>query len=267
MPDAVWYVYAVVPADTSLAGAPSGVEGASVTALHEGGLAALASPLDGREYAAERVSERAGDVAWVGPRAVAHDGVTTWAVGRGDAVPLPMFTLFASEGAVRAMLRERADALARALAHVRGREEYAVRVYRHDDRLSASLAAVSPEVAELERRAGGATPGQRYLLSRKLEDVRRAELRRVGAEVAHAVHERLAAAAADAASDALPAAEGAGGTAVLNGAYLVPRDGVTAFREALTALVAAHEPRGFRFEFTGPWAPYHFARAAGPRES
>lgn len=265
MPDALWWVYAVVQeasgADGAATGAPAGVDDADVRSVREGGLAALASPVDGQAYAPDRVAELAGEVAWIGPRAVAHDAVTTWASERGDAVPIPMLTLFADEAGVRGMLRQRAAELRAALERVRGRQEYGVRVFRLDERLAPHLAALSAEVAALESRAGAATPGQRYLLERKLGDLRKEELRRVGADVARAVHEALAGAAADAATDPLPPSEGAAGTAVLTAAYLVPRDRVTAFRATLTRLVGEHEPRGFRFEFTGPWAPYHFARA------
>jgi hypothetical protein len=50
------------------------------------------------------------------------------------------------------------------------------------------------------------------------------------------------------------------GTAVLNASFLLAHGHEEAFRGELTALVNEHEPRGFRFEFTGPWPPYHFVR-------
>ena len=54
----------------------------------------------------------------------------------------------------------------------------------------------------------------------------------------------------------------AAGIMVLSAAFLVPHDRVAEFQRALTALVDRHgrEGRGFRFDFTGPWPPYHFAR-------
>jgi hypothetical protein len=56
------------------------------------------------------------------------------------------------------------------------------------------------------------------------------------------------------------ASDAAAGTMVLNAAFLVATPGYEAFQRALTELVDRDGPRGFRFDFTGPWPPYHFAQ-------
>jgi hypothetical protein len=160
------------------------------------------------------------------------------------------------------MLRERGAALARTLNHVRDRQEYGVRLFRIDDALTAHLAILSPRIAELERSAAAASPGQRYLLTRKLEAERSEELRRISQDVAQRAFDALTRHAAAAVLDALPrrTLEGMAGTAVLNASFLLARDAAEPFTRELTALVEEHEPQGFRFEFTGPWPPYHFVR-------
>jgi len=50
------------------------------------------------------------------------------------------------------------------------------------------------------------------------------------------------------------------GAAVLNASFLVAHDRLDDFRAAVTDFVRAHDQRGFRVEFTGPWPPYHFTR-------
>jgi hypothetical protein len=49
------------------------------------------------------------------------------------------------------------------------------------------------------------------------------------------------------------------GTMVLNAAFLVAPSALEAFQRTLTSIVERHDQRGFRFDFTGPWPPYHFA--------
>jgi Gas vesicle synthesis protein GvpL/GvpF len=49
---------------------------------------------------------------------------------------------------------------------------------------------------------------------------------------------------------------------VLNAAFLLAPERLNAFQETLTSLVERHGARGFRFDFTGPWPPYHFAGGA-----
>jgi len=262
MADQVHYVYAVVDARSGVSDAPAGIDGAAVHLHPEGDVAALVSGVDAAVYAGPEVETRSADLEWLGPRARAHDLVVTWASDRGAVVPLPMFSLFRDRAGVGAMLRERGAALARTLNHVRDRQEYGVRVFRIDDALTAHLAVLSPRIAELERSAAAASPGQRYLLTRKLEAERSEELRRISQDVAQRAFDALTRHAAAAVLDALPrrTLEGMAGTAVLNASFLLARDAAEPFTRELTALVEEHEPQGFRFEFTGPWPPYHFVR-------
>ena len=264
MAEPVQYVYAVVDANASLAGVPEGIDDSAIEVERDGDLAALVSVLDGSVYAGSEVEGRSGDIDWLGPRARAHDRIVTWASDRGAAVPLPMFTMFRDRGGVREMLRERRDVLSRSLARVRGHEEYGVRIFRIDEALTEHLAELSPSIADLERTAASASPGQRYLLGRKIESERATELRRIGSEVAQRALDELSRHAAGAVLDSLPrrALEGMAGVAVLNASFLLPRQEVDPFRRALTELVEEYEQRGFRFEFTGPWPPYHFVQEA-----
>jgi hypothetical protein len=55
-----------------------------------------------------------------------------------------------------------------------------------------------------------------------------------------------------------PISDGARGTMVLNAAFLVSPSVLEDFQKTLTALVERHGQHGFRFDFTGPWPPYHF---------
>ena len=262
MTDQVQYVYAVVDARSGTEGAPAGVDGAVVELHADGEIAALVSAVDAGVYAGPEVEARSAELEWLGPRARAHDAVVTWASDRGAAVPLPMFSLFRDRAGVTVMLRERRESLVRTLDRVRDRQEYGVRLFRIDEALTTHLAEMSPRIAKLEREAAAASPGQRYLLTRKLESVRAEELRRIGSEVAQRSFDALTRHAAAAAVDQLPRRklEGMAGTAVLNASFLLQRDTVEQFRRELTALVEEHEPLGFRFEFTGPWPPYHFVR-------
>ena len=264
MADSLTYVYGIVPAGRDAAGAPAGLDDASVREVSEGDLAALVSTLDGDGYAPERVEALAADVAWLGPRAAAHDAVAVWASDRGAVVPLPIFTLFRDDDGVRAMLRERGAVLRDAVARLSGGREYVVRLFRLDDALERSIASLSERVAALERQAADASPGQRYLLQRKLESERKAEVRRVGAEAAREAYDVLGALAIESVADELPRmGDAARGAAVLNAAFLVAPVRYEAFRAAVSDIARRREPQGFRLEFTGPWPPNHFTREAG----
>ncbi len=263
MPDRVLYAYAVAPASLKASGAPAGIDDTAVRVVIEGDMAALVSSVDTNAYAPERVEVLTEEVGWVAPRASAHDAVVTWAGDRGPVIPLPIFTLFHDESRVRDMLRERAAELRATFERVGVGEEYGLRVFRLDEVLSQHMAALSSTVEGLERQAREASPGQRYLLQRKLEAERRTELKRVAADVAREAFQALAPLALEAVREPLPAKgrDDTPGVAILNAFFLVRRGALAPFQESLTAIVREHEPRGFRFDFTGPWPPYHFVRA------
>jgi hypothetical protein len=262
MADHLYYVYAVVPPATAVEVAPLGLDDQPVALIANDDVAALVTRVSASDYS-DGLDDRVADVAWIAPRATAHDAVLTWASDVGAVVPLPILSLFRSEDAVRAMLATRRQELVSLLAHVARGREYGVRLFRVDEELRRSLASFSAPVAALEADVAASTsPGQGYLLTRKLEQARKEELRRVGAEVATIIYNELSARSIASAHDALPqpTAEQAG-AAVLAASFLVAHDRVDDFRAAVTEFVRAHERRGFRVEFTGPWPPYHFTRS------
>jgi hypothetical protein len=255
------YLYAVVPRSADVVGAPAGVDEGRVVLVSEGPVAAVASRVSAAYD--EGLDERLGDVAWLGARATAHDAVLTWASDRGPVVPLPLLSLFRSEDAVRTMLRDRTSELSALLAHVARGREYGVRVFRVDDELRGVLEDYSLSVAALTRQAADATsPGQGYLLGRKLEAARKEEITNVSREVGTRAFERLAAQSIASTEDPLPPPAGArAGIAVLNASFLVAHERTDDFRAAVTELVREYDGRGFRIEFTGPWPPYHFTKS------
>jgi hypothetical protein len=259
------YVYGVAAEPPDVADAPPGVDDAPVRAEEKGGLTALYSLLDARSYTGDEVESRAGNVEWIGPRAVAHDAVLTWASDITDVAPFPMLTLFSSGEAVRAMLCERSDSLFETLERVKGAREYTLRVFQAAGPMDESvLGELSPRIAELEKLAAAAPPGQRYLLERKLEKARRDVKSTVGTAVASEVASTLAACAVEMVRSPLPASpSGPDGRAVLDDSFLVKRDQLDGFNAAVGALASRNERRGFRFEFTGPWPAYHFTRRGG----
>ena len=261
MADRVYYVYGIVPPSTGVAGAPAGVDDTPVEAIVVGEVAALVSRLDAAAYG-PNVDDRIADVVWLGPRASAHDAVLTWASDAGPVVPLPILSMFRTEDAVHAMLAERRGELSALLERVARGREYGVRIFRVDDELRATLATFSPAVAALEAEvSAAASPGQGYLLSRKLDAARKDELNRVASSVATSVYTELASRSLEATQEPLPKPSAQHvGSAVLNAAFFVAHEHIDDFREAVTAFVRDHGQRGFRVEFTGPWPPYHFTR-------
>ena len=258
----IWYVYGIVPEETPASSAPAGIDDAGVAIERHAGVGALVSMLDESAYAPEAVEANSGDVAWLSPRAVAHDRVLTWASDHGAVVPLPMFSLFSGGDAVHRMMSDRSRQLVSTLERVGRGREYALRVYRIDAELLAATASLSPRLAEMASTAAAASPGQRYLLERKLDGERKTEMRAVTQRLVEEIVDELSPLAVLAARSPIPKAAdtdvAARGTMVLNAAFLVADSSLEQFQKTLTTLVERHGPHGLRFDFTGPWPPYHF---------
>jgi len=254
------YLYCVVPSGASLTDAPPGLDASPVRTVALETFTAVTSQLDAAMYTGEAMTSLVGDVAWVTPRAMAHDRVVTWVSDRVDAViPMPMWTLYSGDAALRDALGQQAPTLASTLAHVAGAREYSVRLFARRDAVAASLGALSEEIAALHHAVEAASPGQAYLLSRKLAAATTTEVRQVAIRVGDELVAALSPHARATVRESLPKPEG-DGFAVVNAAFLVQHAEFDAFRSALSAFIARYEPLGFRCEFTGPWPPYHFVR-------
>jgi hypothetical protein len=188
--------------------------------------------------------------------------VLTWASDRGAVIPLPMFSLFSSADAVDRMLSDRSSQIAATLARIGHGREYALRVYRVDAELLSAVASLSPRLAAMASTAAAASPGQRYLLERKLDGERKTEMRAVTQRLVEEIVDALSPHATCTVRSPIPKAADADlaarGTMVLNAAFLVAPPALEGFQRMLTVLVERHGAHGLRFDFTGPWPPYHF---------
>lgn len=259
----VIYAYGLVAQGYDGSRLPDGLDDAPVEVLQAAACGVLVSRLPQSGYAPDVIERSTGDVSWLSPRAMAHDRVLTWAQEHGGVVPLPMFTMFGSDGALVKSMEDRAQAITRVFQSVAGADEFGLRIHRRDGQLLSAIDEIDPEIAALRKDAAGAAPGQRYLLERKIDERARGSMRAASQRIAREIYESLRAVARDAVARPLtPDANRSDVTLVLNGAFLVDRPRVTEFRAAVAAHMQQQEPRGLVFDFTGPWPPYNFVADA-----
>jgi hypothetical protein len=262
MKNAVHYVYGIVRSGFDAAHSPAGIDGTVVELAKSGKLGALVSRLDAAAYGAAAIEKSSADVSWLSPRAMSHDRVLTWAQEHGGVLPMPMFSMWASDDALRRMLEAQQSDFEHVFARVEGADEFGVRVHRRDDVLAQSLGDLDPETRKLQQDVAAASPGQKYLLQRKLEDQMKLAVRSAGKRMAKQLFDDLAALSRDAVARPLVADPSTPDvTLVLNAAFLVDRSRLAEFRNAVGERVRDYQPRGLSLDFTGPWPPYNFTRA------
>ena len=189
MTERLYYVYGVVGASVETATAPKGIDGGTVSLIPSGDFAALSTSVSADDYAPDKVETLTADVDWVSERATAHDRVLTWASDVGAVIPFPMWTLFSDAKGVSSMLSKRTNELRRTFERVRDGREFIVRVYVQSAVLKGHLAEHSAELTSLEAQAANATPGQKYLLERKIENLRRDAGRDLTGKVGNEIHD------------------------------------------------------------------------------
>ena len=260
MSERLCYVYGVVPASINSVTAPKGIEQGTVNLIENGDYAALATSVRAEDYSPARVETLTADVDWVSERAMVHDRVLTWASDNGAVVPFPMWTLFRDTEAVKAMLSKRSTELRQTFSRLGNGREFIVRIYVQTDALMENLNTHVAELRQVEEEAENASPGQKYLLQRKLEGLRRDAGRDVAGRAAAEIFDSLKSCAMETVREQ-PVNSGAPreqGRAILNASFLVAPTRLVDFQRALTAMVEKYEGSGFKFDFTGPWPPYHF---------
>jgi hypothetical protein len=260
-----FYVYCVGEGDTLaplLEGdLPAPIETPSSLEMIRGdGLAAITSAVPISDYGEQELQARLTDATWTAVRAMRHEGVVEYFARRAGVVPLRFGTIYLRRESVQKMLAERDAQFRRIIERLRGREEWGVNVYTDRAKLKAGIDGASPVLREMTERAATVTPGQAYLLRKKIETMRGDEARVAIKRVAVEVENELASVSEGAARLRVLKDEASEhGDLTVKLAFLVRCDLFDKFRAAAERLAEAHAPLGFRLELTGPWPAYNFA--------
>jgi hypothetical protein len=252
------YLYCLVAADKrpGLGAMPQGLPGTGAPrALEAGGgvwLIAADAPL--QRYGEKAIEEGLKDLTWVSGCAVPHEAVVEHFARSGTVIPMKLFTLFNSDERALEHVRKDRRRIDRLVERLDGREEWGVRCIL--DEVSALRRARS----EAAKEARG-SPGAAFLLRKKKEADAARELLERARERAAGLFELLSRKADDARRRAPPPGE-VGKRVLLDGAFLVRRGKVAAFKIALEREVKKLEPLGYQVTLTGPWPPYNFVAEA-----
>ncbi|MGB7925426.1 MAG: GvpL/GvpF family gas vesicle protein [Pyrinomonadaceae bacterium] len=242
------------------AGLPADIEGEARLEMEaDGPLAAVVSAVPLADYGEDALQARLTDATWTAVRAMRHEKVVEHFASRASVVPLRFGTIYLERASVRQMLSQRAQTLSAIIERLRGREEWGVNVLCDRQKLLETITSLSPRLRELSEQAANASPGQAYLLRKKVDAMRVDEARREMKQVASKIESELAPLADGTARLRVLKDEGGENDPVARLAMLVARDRFEDFRAAAERLAQAYAPAGFQLELTGPWPAYNFA--------
>lgn len=246
------YLYAILgqPLDLNLAG----IAEQPVRWVQASNLAAAVSDVPEEDFEEEPLNANVRNMAWLGPRAIAHQDVNERLFESSDAiVPLAFGTVFRDDARVRDLLTREASRLRDQLARVRGCAEWVVALHQ----LGEPNVQATPAVKALKTQIEASAPGRAHLLRRQLATLERDEARRIQSEAATLLLDALRSAAVDVFNEPLPA--DAVERPLVRASVLARRDAEAEFMNQIDRLRQQWPEPTYRLLLTGPWPPYRFA--------
>lgn len=239
---------------------PSAIESDSQLEIVETeDLAAIVSAVPLDEFGEDALQANLADVTWTALRAMRHERVVEHFGRRASIVPLRFGAIYLERDRLRQMLEERRAELLGIINRLRGREEWGVNVYCDRAKLLENIETLSPRLLEMSEQAAQASPGQGYLLRKKIEALRADEARVETKRLAAEVEEQLSSSSDGAVRLRVLKDEASEhGSVVAKFAFLVERERFKKFRAAAEQLADEHAAAGYRLELTGPWPAYNF---------
>ena len=259
-----YYVYGIVEHDSgqSLERLPEeGIDSAfPVYALPYQAIQAIVSRASLQEFGQKALEANLNDMEWLETKVYAHQSVLETTLASHTLIPLRFCTIYKSESRVQEILARHYDDFVDALARLEGKQEWGVKVYCDGETLAQRVGESSDRARELKAEMDEKSSGAAYFLKKKLEETVAEEVERVGDEYAQRSHDRLSSHAEETVVNPLQSKEitGRKEAMILNGAYLVAEERLTAFRAELESLEEESGDLGFSYEMTGPWPPYNF---------
>lgn len=264
MSERAFYVYCIAEsaaaAELPVDSLPAAIEDDSKLAwIVRDDLAALSSEVPLASYSEEKLTEHLSDASWTAVRAMRHETVMEHVAKHATVVPLRFGTIYLERAGVERMLTEKREELVQILERLRGREEWEVNVFCDQSILKSAIVSVSPKLRELSEQAAQASPGQSYLMQKKIEALRVDEARNALSRIVEQIETELTE-QTDAAKRlrVLKVEATEHGELKAKFAFLVKRSEFEKFRDAAERLAQEHQNAGVRLELTGPWPAYNF---------
>ena len=230
--------------------------------INSGGLSAVTSDVPLADYGEEALQERMADATWVAVRAMRHEQVVEHFARLASVVPLRFGTIYLECENVEMMLVEKREELLEIIRRLRGREEWGLNIYCDRAKLLENITELSPRLRDLDGRASLASPGQSYLMRKKIDTLRETEVRAQMKRVAEEVERRLSERSGGVKRLRVLKDEATEhGELAAKFAFLVERARFDDFRSVAERIAGEQSRAGFQLELTGPWPAYNFAAA------
>ena len=256
--DHVLWLYGVTHADQAL---PAALPG-ELMAIRHRSFSAIVEPVPRAEFSPEALEVQLRSIEWVAATARRHQQVLTALLDTGPVIPARLCTLFSSRRAIEEALEAGSTRFSESLERLAGCREWGLKVFCDERRLAGELAA---RAAEAVLDDDTLSPAAAYIQAKQREAQAIAGATERVDEAIDEILDALEPLVVEAVEKAVTAqAEKDGATQAINLAVLLARGGEEAFQAAVESEARRLVGEGFRFELSGPWAPYGFCDLGAP---
>lgn len=235
---------------------PGGIENQTVEVVEHGGTHAVFSTLPRSLFQGEEAESNLQDIAWITPRAAAHDEVIKRVIEQTAVYPLPFGTLFSSLDRVREEMDSKLELIQEVFTKVEGCHEWGVRILL--DRKAAVENLVEQEIAEQGVELSD-SQGTRHM---QMQRLRRDAKQRLAGELKGTLVGYLELlrdhTTEEMARKNVLATDSSGLEGLAHWSFLVEDKSQEDFVQSIKSISEQAKKVGLHLTVSGPWPPYSF---------
>lgn len=228
-------------------------------------LEAVMSEVPLKEFASEEIERRASeDLRWIKEKAELHEKIIEKAMGKKkkiSVIPMKFGTIFKTIEGLNSTLKKNYLKFKKILKRLKDKQEWSVKVYlRSPEALREEIKNRNPEVQSLQASLNSLPEGIAYFKEKEIEELINSKLKEILDTHKELFFSNLKKYAVSSNRGKILEKELTGHSypMVLNAIFLVPGPRIGDFKNRLKELSQEAGPKGFYFEYSGPWPPYNF---------
>ena len=242
-----------------------GIDGGKIFATPYQNLEAIVSEVSLEEFGSEEIQRKAQeDLKWIKEKAQLHEQAVEEAMKKGNEIlsiiPMKFGTIFKTKEKLAETLKKYYSKFKKTLENLVGKQEWAVKVYLNRKVFEEEIKKVSKVVQEKEREIAQLPEGVAYFMQKQIDEAASKEVDRALQNYTENFFETLKKYAEAGTKGKILEKELTGKSLlmVLNAIFLVLEEKLENFIREINKLSKDYKPKGFDFEYSGPWPPYNF---------
>lgn len=242
-----------------------GIDGGKIFAIPYKDLEAVVSEVSLEEFGSEEIQRKAQeDLGWIKEKAQLHAEALEEAMKKGDEIlsiiPMKFGTIFKTKERLAQTLKKYYSKFKKTLESLAGKQEWSVKAYLNRKAFEEEVKKVSPVVREKEKEITSMPEGAAYFAQKQIDQAASKEADRALQNYTENFFETLKKYAEAETKGKILEKELTGKSLpmFLNAIFLVSEEKLEDFIKEIDKLSKDYKPKGFDFEYSGPWPPYNF---------